>query len=348
MRYGFFIGTLLTLALLVCGCAAAAPTATPAPTALPAPTAVPPTAAPAKSGTLRFYDLVNVDVRDIPMQLALDDLRSQGYTVEVTLSANSTIMAEALASGAADVALFNAQTAWAAISKGATFRTIIQFTGGTTVIAAKNEIQDCKDLAGKRIGAANATGANPALLKRYLAENCGGVEPELIVIGEAGPRAAAFASGDLDATFLPGEEFLKIDDQTPGKFHVLIPLSRVYPDVLVDSLHARQEWLAQNPQLAHDLVLAILKANRAVIDNPQLLYDESVKRLKLEPAVAKKIADVHLQNGIWSPNGGITSESVQNTLAFYSEAAGLKKGMKVEDVADLSILNTVLQEIGKK
>lgn len=323
---------LVVLCLLIVGCATGAPTAVPA----------------KKSGTLRFFDIVNLDVRDIPMLLALDDLKAQGYTVETTYANSSTIIAEALSKGDADVGLFNAQTAWVAISKGAPIRTIIQFTGATTVIAAKNEITDCHMLDGKRFGVATTSGANPALLKQYLDQKCGGAKPELIVIAESGARSAAFIAGELDATFLPGEELLKIQEQAPNKFHSLLQFASEYPNILIDSLHARQEWLAQNPQLAHDLVLAIVKANRAVINNPQLLYDESVKRLKLDPAVAKSIADVHLKNGIWSANGGMTDESVLTTLTFYGTATGLSKDLKPQDVADLSVLNTVLNEIGRK
>lgn len=339
----FLLAPFAVLCLLVIGCATAAPVPTPAPTAAPATPIV-----AAKSGTLRFFDLVNLDVRDVPMLMALEDLEAQGYRVEKTYVASSTLIAEALSKGDADVGLFNAQTAWTAIAKGAPLRTLIQFTGTTTLLAAKNDIQDCHALDGKRFGMAATTGANPAILALYLKNECGGAKPELIVIGESAARSAAFVSGKLDATFLPGEELLKIQEQTPDKFHTLLSHSKEYPNLLVDSLHARQAWLEQNPEPARDLIRAILKANRAVIANPQLLYNESAKRLKLDPAVAKKIADVHLQNGIWSPNGGMTAESVQSSIDFYSDAAGLKKGLKVADVADLSFLNTILQEIGKQ
>jgi ABC-type nitrate/sulfonate/bicarbonate transport system substrate-binding protein len=332
----------VVICLFVAACAATPLTPPPAPTAPPEPTAA------AKSGTLRFFDLVNLDVRDIPMLLALDDLQAQGYKVEKTYVASSTLITEALSKGDADIGIFNSQTAWTAVAKGAPIRTIIEFTGPTTIVAAKNEIADCHGLAGKRVGTPTTTGANPALVALYMHTKCSDEKFDYVVLADAAARSAALLSGNLDASLMPGEDFLKVQDQAPGKFHVLISFAQEYPDVLVDALHARREWLDQNPQLAHDFITAILKANRAIGSNPQLLYDEAAKRLQIDPAVAKEIADTHLKNAIWSSNGGLSAEKIQSSLDFYSDKTGLKKGMKVEDVADLSFLNKVLDEMGRK
>lgn len=334
---------LVLVCLVVTACAAPPPPPTPAPTVPPAP----PTAA-AKNGTLHFFDLVNLDVRDIPMLMALDDLQAQGYQVEKTYVASSTLIADALTKGDADVGVFNSQTAWTAVTKGAPIRTFIEFTGPTTIMAAKSEIADCHGLQGKQVGAPTTSGANPALLALYMHNKCSDEKFNFVVIADATARSAALQSGKLDASMMPGEDFLKIQDAAPGKFHALISFAHEYPNILIDALHARRAWLDQNPGLGHDFVAAILKANRAIAADPQLLYDQAVKRLQLDPAVAKEIADTHLKNAIWSVNGGLSADKVQSSLDFYSANTGLKKGLKVEDVADLSYLNKVLDELGRK
>jgi ABC-type nitrate/sulfonate/bicarbonate transport system substrate-binding protein len=348
----FKFGILIGLVTLFAGCATNIPMPTTAPPAVntsPAPSTLPaPSNATTKTGTLRFFDLQNLDVRDVPMRMALDDLKSQGYTVEITPLANSTLITEALARGEADLGVFNTQTAWTAITKGAPIRTVLQFSGATFVIAATSDITDCKDLDGKRVGLPTTSGTNPALLAQYLVENCDDAKPEFIVIPESAGRTAALLAGELDATMLPGEELIKIDAQAPGRFHALIPLSQAFSGIQVDALHAREEWIEQNPELLKDLIRAVLKANRSVIENPQQLYDEAVERLELDPATAKAIGDIHLQAKVWSPNGGLTEENMQNTLSFYQDNLEMDMNLTVESVADLSHLNAVLDEMGRK
>lgn len=347
-----------SLAVLALGCAPITVTPPPAATAVPAaPTsaaaatiAVAPTvpAAANKTGTYHFFDLSNLDVRDVPLLMAMDELQAQGYTVEKNYVANSTVLTEALARGDADLGVFNTQTAWTAIKKGAPIRTIAQFTGGTFVIASKADIQDCADLAGKRVGLAATSGTAPALLALYLKEECDDAAPEYLVIPESAGRRAALLAGELDASIMPVEEFLKIEDEAPGKYRVVIPLSKEFANVQVDAIQVRQGFAQEHPEMVKDFLRAMVQANRAVAANPQLLIDESVKRLELDPATAKKIAEAHLANKIWDANGGLTQANVQGTIDFYGQTGALDKGIQVEEVANLSFLNAILDELGRQ
>lgn len=333
--------------LIAVGCAAPAPTPPPTQTPVPAPaTSLTPT--PRKSGTIRFFDIVNLDVRDIPMLMAFDTLTAQGYTIEKQYLATSPLIADGLARGDADIGLLNNQTMWTAIAKGAKVRTIAGSVAATFLIATKNEIKDCRDLDGKSLGLPSTTGVNPALLDVYLKQKCGGITPKYVVIPETGARDAALISGQVDSVMVPSEELLKVDKQAPGKFRTIIPLSQAFPDVQVDGLHVRQAWAEQNPQIVRDFLRAVLDANRRVQVNPQVLYDESVKRLNLDPATAKEIGDAYLELKVWDPNGGLTTENVQFTIDFLIKNAGMSPGLKAEGLTDLSYLNTVLGEIGRK
>jgi ABC-type nitrate/sulfonate/bicarbonate transport system substrate-binding protein len=121
-----------------------------------------------------------------------------------------------------------------------------------------------------------------------------------------------------------------------------------FPNVLIDGLHVRREWAKQNPDIVKGFLRALLKAHRAVAANPQRLIDESVRRLSLDPATAKAVAEAHLRAGIWDANGGLTSEDIQYTIDFLTTLAVLASGLKVQDVADLSYLQAVLNELGRQ
>jgi ABC-type nitrate/sulfonate/bicarbonate transport system substrate-binding protein len=272
-----------------------------------------------KSGKLRLFDLPNVDVRDVPMLMALDDLAAQGYTVEKTNMASGSLIADALARGDADIGLLNSQTMWMAIVRGAPVRTIAEFTNPTTILAARAEIRSCCDLHGKRLGVATTGGLSPALFRWHLQQNCPGTEPRLFVILESTGRAAALLAGEIDALIAPGEEFVKLQREAPSKFHVLMSWAEEFPDVLIDCLHVRRQWAEQNPECVRDFLRALLLAQRRVVSSPGLLVD-----------------------------GGPTAQEVQRTIDFLTEMASLPRGLNPSAVADLSYLNGVLDEIGRQ
>jgi ABC-type nitrate/sulfonate/bicarbonate transport system substrate-binding protein len=139
-----------------------------------------------------------------------------------------------------------------------------------------------------------------------------------------------------------------LEKERPGQVHVLIPYSQIYSKVLSGTLHARREWAAQNRTLVKDLIRALLLANRRVMDDPQFLYDEAVQRLGLDPVTAKEVADMQLEWGTFDPNGGLTTESAQYTLDFIKSIEGLPQDVELEDVVDLTYLNEVLDEIGRR
>ncbi len=301
-----------------------------------------------KSGKLRLFDLPNVDVRDVPMLLALDDLAAQGYTVEKTNMASGALIADALARGDADIGVLNSQTMWLAIVKGAPVRTIAEFTNPTTVLAARAEIRSCRDLHGKRLGVAATGGLSPALFGLHVQQNCPGTEPRFFVILESTGRAAALLAGEIDALIAPGEELVKLQREAPGKFHALMSWAEEFPDILIDCLHVRRQWAEQNRECVRDFLRALLLAQRRVVSSPGLLADESVKRLALDRATAEAVSQAHLRMGTWDANGGPTAREVQSTIDLLTKMASLPRGLKASAVADLSYLNEVLDEIGRQ
>jgi ABC-type nitrate/sulfonate/bicarbonate transport system substrate-binding protein len=321
------------------GCADPVPTLSPATS---------PDATPRTSSRLRYFDIINLDVRDVPLLMALDELAARGYVIEKTYLSSAALIADALARGDADIGLLNNQTMWIAITKGASVRTIAQFTASTSVLAAKREIKSCREIGGRRLAVATTRGLSPALFDVYLKQHCGSVAPQFLVILESAGRAAALLAGEVDATIMPGEELLKLQRESPGLFHSLMSYAQAFPKFQIDGLHVRRPWAEQNPEMVKDFLRALLKAHRLVAANPQLLFDESVKRLSLDAATAQAIGESHLRMGIWDGHGGLTPENIQYTLDFLTNIAVLPSGLQIEDVADLSYLNAVLNELGRQ
>lgn len=304
--------------------------------------------APEKSGTIRLLVITNTDIRDIPLGLAVESLKAQGYDVEITQMANGVLMTEALAHGDAELGSFNNQTLWTAIAKGVKARTLMQRLNFPNLLVARREVKDCRALNGKPLAIGAQTGLNPLLVELWLERNCPQTKPRLLVVPESTGRAAAVAAGAVDAALLPLEEFLKLQQQTPGQYVALVDLVKAFPLLQVNGVHARTDWLQQNPQAAKDFIRALLLAHRSVIDNPQVLYDKAVEQLKLDSNAAKTLVDAYLAANAWDPNGALTRENIQYTLDFLKQTKDVPAELTFEDVADLSYLNAVLAELGRR
>lgn len=302
----------------------------------------------AGDGTIRFFDLPNVDVRRVPLLMAIEELHSQGVKVERIPMSSGTLIADGLTRGDADIGLMNSQSMWIAITKGAKVRTIAKFTNPSTVVAAGVGVRTCKDLHGKRMGVSSMGGLHKRLLELYIERHCPGAEPQKLVIGESSARAAALLAGEVDAASMPGEEMLKLDRSDKGRFRALVRYSRDFPGLVFDSIHVREEWGQANRGAVKAFLRALLRAQRRVMGDRELLIRESMKRLQLDRETAAAIGGMHKENGTWDGNGGPEEGEVGATLELLQGIGDLPKGLKPEDVADLSYLREVLDEIGRK
>jgi ABC-type nitrate/sulfonate/bicarbonate transport system substrate-binding protein len=298
--------------------------------------------------TLRFADFINIDTRDVPMMMAFDALEAQGYRIVKTYHGNATLIADLLIRGETDIGLTNNHTMWAAILKGADVRTIAEFTAPTIVVAAGPEVRTCGDLDGRRVGVASTTGLNPELFKWYLARNCGGARPQLLVLLESAARSAALVAGAVDAIVVPGEELVKMQQHGHRGLHALVSYKKQFPRIHMDGLHVRRDWARTHVDVISDFLRELLRAQRRVLADPQVLYDESMRRLSLDYATAKAVGDFHLGLRIWDADGALTAEGVQDTLDLLATIGALPAGVKANDVADLSYLEGVVRAEGHK
>ena len=297
--------------------------------------------------TIRYTEPVNVDVRDIPLLMAFDDLESRGYRIERNQVAGPQVIADMLARGETDIGVLNNQTMWSAVAKGAPVWTVMQFPGPTTVLAAQRSITACTELDGKRMGVSGPTGLSQVLIQIYLRRRCSNAAPQVIVMAESSGRSAALLAGRLDAAVMPGEELIKLQLQAPGRLHALMTHTAEYSNMHIDGFQIRRAWAEDHPGGARDFLRAILIAQRRIAD-PALLYTEAQKRLGIDEQTARAIGDSHLRAGIWNPDGGLTAADVQDTIDFLVKAEALPSGLTVTQVSNLSYLDDVLDEIGRE
>jgi NitT/TauT family transport system substrate-binding protein len=330
------------LCAVALACTAQTPAAAPAPPTSPSPT-------PGKSGTLRFSLLNGVSsIKDTPWLMALDDLKAQGYTVEIVPFAKGELIPAALERGDIEVGSANTNTAWAAIAKGANQRTVVGRMGMTFYLVAKQDMQACRDLDGRKVVFNSRQATGYVMFDKYVTQNCPDAKPQIVLISDSGNRLAALQAGEVDAGYLEIEDWLQLDATAPGKYRVFLDFGKEFPNIAYLTFGVQRTWAEQHPEMLKDYIRALLTAHRRVRENPQLLRDEIAKRFSMDSAKAQKLAETYGALNVWDVNGGLTADNLASTIDFLASNGSVPQGMKVEDVADLSYLNAVLAEMGRQ
>jgi ABC-type nitrate/sulfonate/bicarbonate transport system substrate-binding protein len=306
------------------------------------------TTAPRKSGTIRVSLQGALSAREVPWMMALDSLREQGYTVEVVSLGRSDLIPEALLRGDLHFGSVNPNVLWVAIAKGADLRTIGAKNNLVFRLAAKPDIRTCRDLDGRAVAFNTTRATNKAMFDAYVRRQCPGITPRVVIVGESANRVVALQSGEIDSAMLELDEWLYLEEHAPGRFHILVNIAEEFSEIQNSSFAVSNRWATENPEVVKDLLRTMLTVYRRVVENPRLLQEENAKRLSMDAVGARKLADAFLAANVWDLNGGWTAATVRNTMEFLVSQGSVPAGLEADDVADLSYLNAVLDEIGRR
>jgi ABC-type nitrate/sulfonate/bicarbonate transport system substrate-binding protein len=185
------------------------------------------------------------------------------------------------------------------------------------------------------------------MLNRYIERHCPATNPALLVVAGENNRLAGLLAGELDAAIIDQDD---LDDLAPARradVSALVVFAEEFPGVTLDSFFARRELAEKYPATVKDWLRDLLEARRRIQD-PKLLAEQFVARLGMTPDAAQKTAVACLERNFWDVNGRYTPAIVQRNIDFMSTATTQGPGLKASDVADLTFLNAVLDDIGRK
>lgn len=290
----------------------------------------------------------SADLGDIPSLMAHDRLAGQNYKVELTYYASVELVTAALVNGEIEIAYGSLQSFWAATAKGAPVKVIAEQIANEFLIAARSDIKTCADLAGKSLGVHSELGTTTAAVHEYINTNCPGTEANFLVIPGSDNRAAAMLSGDLDAAILEFTDYDLLQTEAPGQFNMLINLASGVPNWVVNGVWVNETYASAHPQVIKDYLKALLETHRALAADHELLLDKAQSVLETPADSLKASVDYYFKINAWDVNGGLTSDKLTFTLNFMGNLGTVDKTLTVEQGADLSYLNAVLDEIGRK
>ena len=284
----------------------------------------------------------------IPLLMAQDALRSMGYKVDNVTFNESEVSVEAVNKNEAQLGSGSTYTVMQAIQKGGKMKLIGDRNSNEWAIAAINAITDCNTLNGKRLAIHSEGAVSTAMVNAWLQDKCPQAKPNILVIPGSDKRAAAILANQIDATPIELADWIDLQKKAPGRFHLLADLAHDLPKLDSSAMYVNNDFLAKNRPALVDFVTELIKADRAVLANPDLLKQANKKyNLGNDDSIDEIIKGYLSING-FDKNGGFDADKMAYSIDFFTKANQLKPGVKVEDVADVSIINEVLAKLGKQ
>lgn len=292
----------------------------------------------------------------VPQLVAADLLAQRGYRVEWKFFQSDGAIAQALASGAVDLAV-SAPVRVAQMNEQGGQARMLTAAWATLdwVFVTRDDIKSVGDLKGKIVGISSPGSESDTLFRRMLAKR--GLAPEragVVVssIGGTGARASALLSGRVQAAWLGYDAAYKVI-QSRG-FHVLenISVGKEFPDFISTAWTANLGYINANRPVVVEIVKAQLLANRWAQDRKAFLARAAQADIPAIKDVSTQAAEWayerFIQDGIFPLNGGLTPQTIAATLGLALEGGEIKKNPAPEEVAVLEIQQQVLAEIGTR
>lgn len=223
------------------------------------------------------------------------------------------------------------------------------------VIAAKSGITSVDDLfeSDIRFGSDSPGGSGSMALQAMLESERDDRSPSdlpgLIVLESSGERATALGTDSLDAAVINSSQFLELDTAQPGNFHTLVELDKAVPDYLASSLAAPASQFKENPEGLAALHASIIMASREMIGDFDLFAEMAEKYLPSgapDEAVLEHSWNRIRDNGIWSVNGEVPDESVENMIHLARAQGLFDQETTVDDAFDGGPSERALELVG--
>jgi ABC-type nitrate/sulfonate/bicarbonate transport system substrate-binding protein len=281
-----------------------------------------------------------VDVGDIPSLLAHRSLEQDGYRVEPTFFAQPELAVEALARGDADVANGGVGAFWAADAKGADLVMVMEHSENGYQLAVVSGVAGCDDLTGRTLALASRGSLPTALGEAYLLR-CPAAKPRVIVMPRSGDRLSALRARAVDAAVLQRADVARLEHEAPGQFRMLASFRDVFPDLAFEGVFVTRRLLSKHRRLVVDYVRERIRANRRVLANPDLLYEEGRRWPAMGTLDAAVVAG-EIGAPAWTHDGGMIPDRIAATLDFFVRIGHLPSSLTTGRLADFSVVKDAL------
>jgi NitT/TauT family transport system substrate-binding protein len=280
---------------------------------------------------------------DVPTEMTQERLNKQGWKIESVTFTRTDLNIQALSQGTVQMSIALSIDPLRAIEKGGKIKWIMENTPGEFVMIAKKEIPKCENLTGSRFAIHGETSGTSVAAKRWILDVCK-ASPTIMVLPGGENRIIALRNGQIDATLVQLSDWLNLDAQAPGKFHVIVSAGPF--NISGSGLWANNDWLEKNRDVAAAYVAETLKTFRMVNANPKLLEKATLTYVPdTRPEALPATLKAYRQIGAWPQNGGDAS-MLEDAIRFFTEQGELKPGLDSKQIVSPASLQSALKMIG--
>jgi NitT/TauT family transport system substrate-binding protein len=302
----------------------------------------------AQETTIRIAEADTFSGEDLIQLIAYENAKKRGVNIESVSLKSDDVTFQAVLNGQVDVGVGDAYEAIANLD--APIRHFYQVRKLAYIpVVDKTQYQSWEDLDGEPF-AVHSRGSGTETLARIIESTNGIKFSEITYVPGSEVRVVAMQRGNIKATLLDLTTSKLLLESDPQKFGTLPAGEQVASD---SAYYARTEFLEENAEAVQVLVEELLKAARAVNEDPAFAAAER-ERLgllpDLPPEAAAEITPFHEQAvaaGIFPVDGG-GEEAAKADIAFLTTAGKLTDPAMQDPQRfwDLGPLNAALAALG--
>ena len=356
-----FIAALLMSA---CGGGTTAPSAAPATAAAtaaatqavaPAPTAAPKATCQPKNITIAV-PVTPPNVVHLTPYVANEFgyFKEENLTVELVRFDGGVGSLRASASGGITLAGTSSEPVIDAIEAGADVRVLYSYAPAVDVsFVVGPRVKTLADLKGKVMGVQEPGGFADVMTRIVLKK--AGIDPKDVTFKQTTTQARVQQviqgpdQGGTDTAVLHIDQTKVAQKQNP-QLQVLTNMWEVLSDYQYAVYVAPTQMLKDDPATLECTIRALMRANRAMYDpaNRDKIVAIAVKEAKIDKDIAESTFDILVKAKAWPQNEGVPKAFIEGTIKSEKDFGKIKKDLKFEDVVDLSIVQRVIAQLGRK
>jgi NitT/TauT family transport system substrate-binding protein len=296
-----------------------------------------------------------VGIGSVAFKAAIEELNKQGYKIDTPVLDASELVSQGVASGQFQFGSGANSSALLAMEAGGAMKFIVDRNANEWTIVTTAAIDDCADLVASRVAIHSPGSVSGAMIRDWIANTCPDslADFEPLIIAGSQNRAAALEAGQIDGTPAELRDWISLSSTGGDKYKILVNFTEDLPDLHPTSMYANTAFIEANPDVTKDLIREILLQHRRINSEDGYLLSLYQKYLPEEAAdteLAKLVTDTYIEQHLFDNNGGLTPEAVEYTANFFGPngTGDLKEEMPVDQISDLSLLEQVLDEIGRE
>jgi ABC-type nitrate/sulfonate/bicarbonate transport system substrate-binding protein len=284
-------------------------------------------------GTIRLGLEIPASIVNVPMLIALDRMKAEGYDVETVEFQSPETLALAMQNGEVDLVGTSAGTAFSAIDAGFAGKAFLGMAVSDFLMVATKDLTTCESLDGKNVAVQSREGTTGVLVTRWLAATCPDARPNILIVPGSENRVAGLIAGQLDAAPIDSQNTAQLMALRPGDFTTIESFGES-AKLLASVYYAPDSWLADQADTVKALTATYVDViHEAQADPAEMLARTQALLADTDPALVEKVLDGWLERGVFVPVWGMQPDTIAAALEFYGSA---RPYASIKDPADVS------------